>query len=55
MLAVVEGFGAKDPAEVASLRARVDKKLLDKRGNKTKLWASEKPVSRKTSAHQVRM
>ena len=54
ILGVINGFGAKYPAEVASLRVTVHKKLPDKMRNKFKLWASEKLGSRKTSAHQVR-
>ncbi len=54
ILAAVEGFRAKYPAEVASLRARIDKKLPDKKRNKIRLWASEKLGSRKTEAHQIR-
>lgn len=54
IMAVVEKFGARYPAEVASLRVSIDKKLPDKKRNKIKLWASEKLGSRKTSAHQVR-
>ena len=53
ILGVIECFGPKYPAEVASLRVRVDKKLPDKKRNKIKLWASEKLGSRKTSGHQV--
>lgn len=54
ILGVIEAFRAKYPAEVASLRALIEKKLPDKKRDKIKLWASEKLGSRKTSAHQVR-
>ena len=42
ILAVLEGFKAKHPAEVASLGVRINKKLPDKKRNKIKLWAREK-------------
>lgn len=54
ILDVIQGFGAKHPAEVASLRAKIGKKLPEKRRDKMRLWASEKFGSRKTSPHQVR-
>ena len=54
IMAIVEKFGARYPAEVASLRVSIDKRLPDKKRNKIKLWASEKLAPRKTSAHQVR-
>lgn len=54
ILGVIEGFGAKYPVEVASLRAKIAKKLPEKRRDKMKLWASEKLGSRKTSNHQLR-
>ncbi|CAD6570296.1 MAG: hypothetical protein ASARMPRED_003641 [Alectoria sarmentosa] len=53
ILGVIEGFEAKYPTEVASLRANIDKKLPDKKRNKMKLWVSEKLGSKKTSAHQI--
>ena len=54
ILAVLDGFRAKHPTEVASLRVKIDKKLPEKRRYKIKLWASEKLGSRRTDAHQVR-
>ena len=54
ILAVAETFRTKHPAEVASLRAIVDKKLPDKKRDKIKLWASEKLGSKKTDIQQVR-
>ena len=54
ILDVIQGFGAKYPAEVASLRAKIGKKLPEKRRDKMRLWASEKFGPRKTSPHQVR-
>ena len=54
ILAIIEGFRAKHPAEVASLRARIEKMLPDKKRNKIKLWASEKLGSRMMDAHQIR-
>lgn len=54
ILAIIEGFRAKHPAEVASLRARIEKRLPDKKRNKFKLWASETLGSRKMGANQIR-
>ena len=51
--AIIEGYRVKHPAEVALLRARIDKRLPDKKRNKIKLWASEKLGSRKTGAQQI--
>ena len=53
MLDVVEGFRAKYPAEVASLRVRIDKRLPNKKRDKFKLWASEKLGSRKADTHPI--
>lgn len=54
ILGLINRFGAKYPAEVASLRLRVEKKLPGKKRNKIKLWASEKLGSRNSSGHQGR-
>ena len=54
ILDVVEGFRAAYPAEVASLRVRIDKRLPNKKRNKFKLWASEKLGSRKEDAYPIR-
>ena len=54
ILAIIEGFRAKHPAEITSLQARIEKRLPDKKRNQIKLWASEKLGSRKIGAHQIR-